>query len=132
MKFVPGTFCWLMYLSPFTLPPTFGHNKLCNSCLHRYSACPSPHSHGHAFMFFRLDRPIVSILYLQNIITCPKHSCTTCLESYHKIYLSLTEINIIILHHFSINKSVSFPHSLCKSLSGNAKPRQRYSGYLEV
>ena len=82
MKFVPGTFRWLMYLSPFTLPQTFGHNKLCNSCLHRYSACPSPHCHGHVFMFFRLDRPVVSILFLQNIITCPEHSCTTCLESY--------------------------------------------------
>jgi len=82
MKFVPGTFRWLMCLSPFTLPPTLGHNK---PCLHRSSACPSPHGHGHVFMFFRLDRPIASILCLQNIITCPKHSCTTCLESYHKI-----------------------------------------------
>ena len=66
MKFVAGTFCWLMYLSPFTLFPTFSRNMLCNSCLHRYSACPSPHSHGHVFMFFRLDRPVVSILFLQN------------------------------------------------------------------
>ena len=62
MKFVPGTFRWLMYLSPFTLPATCSCNMLCNSCLHRYSACPSLHGHDHVFMFFRLDRLVVSIL----------------------------------------------------------------------
>ena len=62
MKFVPGTFCWLMYLSPFTLPPTFSRNQLCYSCLHRYSACPSPQSHGHVFMSKALLHCLLRIL----------------------------------------------------------------------
>ena len=86
MKFVPGTFRWLMYLSPFTLPPTCSCNQLCNSCLHRCSACPSPHGHGHVFMLILRARQTRSQHLVPSIYSkALQHSCTTCLESYHKI-----------------------------------------------
>ena len=109
MKLVPGTFRWLMYLSPFTLPPTFSHNK---PCLRRCSACPSPHGQGHVFMFFRLDRPIVPSKYY-NMSKALLHFLLRILPQNITLSDGNKYNNFTSLLY---NKSVSFPHSLCKIL----------------